>query len=153
MLEGYDGEYRGVYLNAELQDDENLQRWKRVLIKLLNSAEFSVRSVAIDLFVTLVGEIFDEYGCIDSFTFFILKKLHESKEEWIEAAEAKSFMCTCNLLCNSAYSKCMGSSRRYQFVFHLCCRISCNELSVFIVRCYGSRMQTYFLVNVMLQVH
>ena len=69
MLEGYDGEYRGVYLNAELQDDENLQRWKRVLIKLLNSAEFSVRSVAIDLFVTLVGEIFDEYGCIDSFTF------------------------------------------------------------------------------------
>ena len=95
MLEGNDREYRGVYLNAELQDDENLQHWKRVLITLLNSAEFSVRSVAIDLFVTLVGEIFDEYGCIDSFTFFILKKLHESKEEWVYRSKQQKQ----NLLC------------------------------------------------------
>ena len=69
---------------------ENLQRWNRVLDTLLNSAELSFRSAAVDLFVTLVGEIFDEYGCIDSFMLLILKKLHESK-----AAEA-------NLLCTRA---------------------------------------------------
>jgi len=40
--------------------DENLQHWNRVLIILLNSAGFSVRSVAADRFVTFVGEIFDE---------------------------------------------------------------------------------------------
>ena len=34
--------------------------WNRVLIILLNSAGFSVRSVAADRFVTFVGEIFDE---------------------------------------------------------------------------------------------
>jgi len=59
---------------------KNLQRENRVLVTLLNSAELSVRSVAVDLFVTLVGRTFDEYGCIDSVTIFILKKCHESKE-------------------------------------------------------------------------
>jgi len=56
---------------------ENLQHWNRVLVSLLNSAELSVRSVAVDLFVTLVGGIFDEYGCIDSFTLQFMTILPE----------------------------------------------------------------------------
>jgi hypothetical protein len=44
---------------------DNIQHWIRVIIGLLNSSFLSVRSIAVDFVISLLGSAFDLYGHID----------------------------------------------------------------------------------------
>ncbi len=44
---------------------DNLQHWGRMIFTLMNSTSLSVRSMAVDLAISLLGSVFKEVGCID----------------------------------------------------------------------------------------
>lgn len=56
---------------------DNFQHWARVLLSLMNSPELSVRSVAVDLTVSIIGGVFDEVGSIDEISLVFLTVMPE----------------------------------------------------------------------------
>ena len=66
----------GVELFLEITST-NFQHWVRILISLMNSVSLSVRSIAVDFFVSLVGSIFDTYGNIGELSLVVMTVLPE----------------------------------------------------------------------------
>jgi len=56
---------------------DNFQHWARVLISLMNSTALSVRSVAVDFIVSVIGGVFDEVGSIDEISLVFLTVMPE----------------------------------------------------------------------------
>jgi hypothetical protein len=63
-----------VFLNAVGND---LQHWGRVILTMMNSTELSVRSMAVDFFVSLLGGTYNERGSIDEVSLIVLTVLPE----------------------------------------------------------------------------
>ena len=63
-----------VFLNAVRND---LQHWGRVILTMMNSTELSVRAMAVDFFVSLLGGIFNKRGSIDEVSLTFLSVLPE----------------------------------------------------------------------------
>ena len=63
-----------IFLNAVGND---LQHWGRVIITMMNSTELSVRSMAVDFFVSLLGGIYNDRGSIDDVGLTVLTVLPE----------------------------------------------------------------------------
>lgn len=55
----------------------SLQHWLRVILGLLNSISLSVRSIAVDFVVSLLGSAFDLYGNIDEIALIVATVLPE----------------------------------------------------------------------------
>lgn len=55
----------------------NLQHWVRVILSLMNSVSLSVRSIAVDFVVSLLGGVFDLFGNIDTITLIFVTVLPE----------------------------------------------------------------------------
>ena len=66
----------GVLIFLETVGD-NLQHWARILLTLLNSVELSVRSVSIDLIISIFGGAYDESGSLDDVSLVFLTVLPE----------------------------------------------------------------------------
>ena len=56
---------------------DNLQHWGRMLFSLMNSTSLSVRSMAVDLKVSLFGKTFGEKGTVDQLALIFLTVLPE----------------------------------------------------------------------------
>lgn len=56
---------------------EDLQHWSRIVLTLCNSTELSVRSMAVDFLVSLLGDAYQELGNIESIGLCILSVLPE----------------------------------------------------------------------------
>ncbi|KAL7456061.1 hypothetical protein ACHAWC_008790 [Mediolabrus comicus] len=63
-----------AFLNAVGND---LQHWGRVILTMMNSTELSVRSMAVDFFVSLLGGIYSDRGSIDDIGLSVLTVLPE----------------------------------------------------------------------------
>jgi len=63
-----------VFLNAVGND---LQHWGRVILTMMNSTELSVRSMAVDFFVSLLGGVYNDRGSIDEVGLVVLTVLPE----------------------------------------------------------------------------
>lgn len=63
-----------AFLNAVGND---LQHWGRVILTMMNSTELSVRSMAVDFFVSLLGGIYNDRGSIDDIGLSVLTVLPE----------------------------------------------------------------------------
>lgn len=66
----------GASLFVEVVGD-NLQHWGRIILTLMNSTALSVRSIAVDFIVSVLGGIFKEYGNIDEFVQVFLTVMPE----------------------------------------------------------------------------
>jgi len=66
----------GVELFIEITGD-SLQHWVRVWLTLMNSVSLSVRSIATDFVVSLLGGIFDVHGNIDDISLVFLTLIPE----------------------------------------------------------------------------
>lgn len=66
----------GVDLFLEVAGD-NFQHWMRVLLSLMNSPSLSVRSIAVDFAVSLLGGAFDASGNIDEIRLVLMTVLPE----------------------------------------------------------------------------
>lgn len=55
----------------------HLQHWGRIVLTMMNSTELSVRSMAVDFLVSLVGDMYQECGSIESASLCILSVLPE----------------------------------------------------------------------------
>lgn len=56
---------------------DNLQNWIRVMLSLMNSTSLSVRSIAVDFVISLLGALFDEEGSIHDLTLIFVTVLPE----------------------------------------------------------------------------
>lgn len=54
-----------------------LQHWGRIVLTMMNATELSVRSMAVDFLVTLLGGIYQECGSIETISLCILSVLPE----------------------------------------------------------------------------
>eukprot|EP00985_Skeletonema_marinoi_P013757 scaffold6868_cov120-Skeletonema_marinoi.AAC.2 len=63
-----------VFLNAVGND---IQHWGRVILTMMNSTELSVRAMSVDLFVSLLGGVYNECGSIDEVGLTFLTVLPE----------------------------------------------------------------------------
>eukprot|EP01082_Thalassiosira_pseudonana_P006329 g6139.t1 g6139 contig20:899036-901327(-) len=55
----------------------SLQHWGRIIVKLMNSTELSVRSMSVDFFVSLLGGVFNVCGNVDIVNLIFLSILPE----------------------------------------------------------------------------
>ena len=56
---------------------DQLQHWGRIILTMMNSTELSVRSMAVDFIVSLLCDIYKEYGSIESASLCFLTVLPE----------------------------------------------------------------------------
>lgn len=56
---------------------QNLQHWIRIILSLMNSVSLSVRSIAVDFVVSLMGSVFDLEGSLDSISLIFVTVLPE----------------------------------------------------------------------------
>lgn len=56
---------------------QNLQHWIRIILSLMNSLSLSVRSIAVDFVVSLIGNVFDVEGSVDSISLIFVTVLPE----------------------------------------------------------------------------
>ncbi|KAL7539684.1 hypothetical protein ACHAXR_011103 [Thalassiosira sp. AJA248-18] len=54
-----------------------LQHWGRIVLTMMNSTELSVRSMAVDFLVSLLGDIYEEHGSIESISLCLMSVLPE----------------------------------------------------------------------------
>jgi len=66
----------GVELFVEITGT-NLQHWIRVMLSLMNSISLSVRSIAVDFLVSLLGSIYDTYGNLGEISLIMVTVLPE----------------------------------------------------------------------------
>lgn len=66
----------GAALFVEVVGDD-LQHWARLILTLMNSTALSVRSIAVDLIVSIFGGVFNEYGNVDELTLVFLSVIPE----------------------------------------------------------------------------
>lgn len=78
-----------------------LEHWGRIFLTMMNSTELSVRSMAVDFLVSLLCDIYREYGSIESTSLCILSVLPE-------VAAREIALCNASGLIKSM--ECVGSS-------------------------------------------
>jgi hypothetical protein len=71
VLETFGAAHFGAFVG------QNLQHWIRIMISLMNSVSLSVRSIAVDFFVSLIGNAFDLEGSLESMSLVFLTVLPE----------------------------------------------------------------------------
>lgn len=86
---------------------DNLQNWGRMFFTLMNSTSLSVRSMAVDLTISLFGSVFEECGNIDGVTNIFVTVLPE-----VAAREIALYGVTEQLDCVGSIEKCMWPLRR-----------------------------------------
>lgn len=96
----------GIELFLETMGD-NLQHWARVLLSLMNCTSLSVRSIAVDFVVSLMGSMFDYAGSIDELSVIFTTVLPE-----VSAREIASHGVNGLLSTSDDVARCLWSLRR-----------------------------------------
>ncbi|GKY93334.1 hypothetical protein MPSEU_000301000 [Mayamaea pseudoterrestris] len=96
----------GVEVFLEVTGQE-LQHWLRVILSLMNSTSLSVRSIAVDFFVSLLGSTYDFLGCTDELTITFATLLPESA-----AREIALFSVAGLVSCSEDLVRCLWPLRR-----------------------------------------
>lgn len=79
-LRAVGGSLHALELDADLFLDvcgSNFQHWVRIILSLMNSSSLSVRSIAVDFVVSLLGSAFELHASIDSLTIIFASVLPE----------------------------------------------------------------------------
>lgn len=85
----------------------NLQHWGRMLFTLMNSKSLSVRSMSVDLIISLFGSVYKEGGCIDEVAQVFVTVLPETVAREIALHSTNGLIHT-----NGCVEKCMWPLRR-----------------------------------------
>lgn len=88
----------GVELFCEITGTA-LQHWVRVVIGLMNSTALSVRSIAVDFIISLLGSSFDSFGTVDEMCLLFASVLPEVVAREIALHSVNDLITTEDQLC------------------------------------------------------